>query len=261
MKSKKIVALLLAGCMVMSIAACNNKSDRRDDDDNERVEESETKETEDTEATEESTEKTEKEEPTTTTTTSEETTEATQASREAFSGKVIDFEDMHFFVNGKKYTLGQTTLQEMIDDGVPFKESDIKYASEKIKKNTQSFNGFGIDLDKFWSAQVYVMNLSDSEKPMSECVIYRIYLPGIENHYENNANLSFDFPYDITMDELVANAGEPKEGDKDHYDGDDGYYTDTYNYKQKSEKYLGSREYSFEYKKGEITKIVISYIP
>jgi len=259
MKSKKIVALLLAGCMVMSIAACN--ANKRTDDDTDRTEESQTEETEDTKETEESTEKTEKSEESTTTTTTSEETEATQASRAAYTGKVLDFEDMHFFVNGKKYTLGTTTLQEMIDDGVPFKESDIKYASEKIKKNTQSFNGFGIELDKFWSPQVYVMNLSDSEKPMSECVIYRIYMPSIDDHYQNNANLSFDFPYDITMDELVANAGEPKEGDKDHYDGDDGYYTDTYNYKQKSEKYLGSREYSFEYKKGEISKIVISYIP
>lgn len=259
MKSKKITALLLAGCMMMSIAACNNAGKNTDDEDTGRTEESQTEETT-TETTEESTEKTEKSEETTTTTTTE-ATEATQSSRVAYTGTVIDFEDMHFFVNGKKYTLGTTTLQEMIDDGVPFKEGDIKYASEKIKKNTQSFNGFGIELDKFWSPQVYVMNLSDSEKPMSECVIYRIYMPSIDEHYQNNANLSFDFPYDITMDELVANAGEPKDGDKDHYDGDDGYYTDTYNYKQKSEKYLGSREYSFEFKKGEITKIVISYIP
>ena len=63
------------------------------------------------------------------------------------------------------------------------------------------------------------------------------------------------------MDELVANAGEPAEGDKDHYDGDNGYYTDTYKYKQKSKKYLGSKTYTFEFKKGVISRIELNYIP
>ena len=262
MKRKKIIAVLLAFCMVLSIAACNKSSKRSDDDDDdETIEETEDDETSDTSETSESTEKTErteKSEETTESTTAEPT--ATSAERAQFVGKVVDFDDMHFFVNGKKYTLGQVTLQEMIDDGVPFDESDLKYKDEMLKKNSQSFNGFGITLDKFWSAQVYVMNLSDSEKPMKDCTIYRIYLPSLDSGYQNGANLSFDFPLDITMAELEATAGKPDDGVQ-HYDGDNGYYTDTYTYKKKSEQYLGSKEFEFEFKKGVIYKIALDYIP
>ena len=276
MKSKKIMALLLAGSMVMSLAACMPKVDR-DIEDDKQVEESGTTEEETTEeeTTTTTAEETTSEETTSEETTSEETTseaiaseeskesEATSASAKSgsFKGKIVDFKDMHFYVNGKKYTLGKTTLQEMIDDGVPFSEKSIKNASQEMKKNSQSLNGFSIELDKFWSAQIYVMNLSSSAKPMNQCVIYKISLPSIDSHYKNGANLSFDFPIEITQEEVIANAGEPKKGNKTHYEGDNGYYTDTYRYTEKSKKYLGSKEYSFEFKKGEISRILISYMP
>ena len=251
MKSKKITALLLASAMVFSLASCNMPGKRDRDDDDERIER-----TEDEETTKETTEETTEE-----TTTTESETEATAAKREAFEGKVVDFDDMHFFVNGKKYTLGKSTLKEMIDDGVPFEASDIKHASEDMKKNARSLTGFRITLDKFWSAQVGIMNLSDSAKPMSECVICSIRVPSIESKYNNGANLAFDFPMDLTMEELVANAGEPEGDNKKHYEGDNGYYTDTYTYKQKAKKYIGSKSFEFEFKKGEITSISINYLP
>lgn len=268
MKAKKIMALLLAGSMVMSLAACTPKVDR-DIEDDKQVEESETTEEEttkeETTTTEEetTTEETTSEETTSEETTSEESKESETASAKSgsFKGKIVDFKDMHFYVNGKKYTLGKTTLQEMIDDGVPFSEKSIKNASQEMKKNSQSLNGFSIELDKFWSAQIYVMNLSSSAKPMNQCVIYKISLPSIDSHYKNGANLSFDFPIEITQEEVIANAGEPKKGNKTHYEGDNGYYTDTYRYTEKSKKYLGSKEYSFEFKKGEISRILISYMP
>ena len=133
MKRKKIIAVLLAFCMVLSIAACNKSSKRSDDDDDETIEETEDDETSDTSETSESTEKTErteKSEETTESTTAEPT--ATSAERAQFVGKVVDFDDMHFFVNGKKYTLGKVTLQEMIDDGVPSDESVLKYKDERL---------------------------------------------------------------------------------------------------------------------------------
>ena len=258
MKKTKITALLLAGCMALSLTACNSAAGKRDDDDKRE----ETTTEEETTTTEATTEATTEETTTEATTeaTSEETT-AAAAKREAFTGKIIDFDDMHFSINGKTYTLGKTTLQEMIDDGVPFEASDIKHASEDMKKNARSLTGFRITLDKFWSAQVGIMNLSDSAKPMSECVICSIRVPSIESKYNNGANLAFDFPMDLTMEELVANAGEPEGDNKKHYEGDNGYYTDTYTYKQKSKKYIGSKSFEFEFKKGEITSISINYLP
>ena len=260
MKKTKITALILTGCMALSLTACNFASNKRDrdDDDDKRAETTTEEETTKKETTAETSEETTTE---ATTEASSEETSAAAPSREAFKGKIVDFADMHFSINGKTYTLGKTTLQEMIDDGVPFAESDIKHASDEMKKNARSLTGFKITLDKFWSAQVGVMNLSDSAKPMSECIICSIRVPSLESHYNNGANLAFDFPMDITMEELVANAGEPEGDNKKHYDGDDGYYTDTYTYSQKSKKYLGSKSFEFEFKKGEITRISINYIP
>ena len=271
MKRKKILCVLLAFCMVLSLAACNSKSSRRssDDDDDERIEDEEDEDEDDDEDEDEDEddEDDDEDEPTTTTT-SESTTEATTessaaptAARAAFSGQIINFDDMSFSVGGKKYTLGTTTLQQMIDDGVPFEASDMKYASETIEMNKMSFNGFRITLDKYWSASVYVMNLGDSSKKMSECVIYRISLPSCADGYQNGANLDLGFPLDLTMDELTACCGQPEKDNLRHYDGSDGYYTDTYVYKQKSEKYIGSRSYEFTYTKGVLDRIVIEYIP
>ena len=68
------------------------------------------------------------EEPATTTTT--EDTSATDSSDNGGStpnpnpsgAKYVNFDEMNFYINGKKYTLGKVTLQDLIDDGVPFKE-------------------------------------------------------------------------------------------------------------------------------------------
>lgn len=261
MKSKKITALLLASAMVFSLASCNMSGKRDRDDDEERIEKTE-------ETTEETTEKTTEETTTeketteeTTTTTTESETEATEAKREAFEGKVVDFNDMHFSVNGKKYTLGKSTLKEMIDDGVPFEESDLKKLDQKIKKNQRQLTGgFRIRLDKFWSALVYVMNVDDGEKTLGECVIYRISVPSLTENYKNEANLAFDFPLNLTMDELVKSAGEPEGNNKSHYDGEK-YHTDTYSYKQKSKKFLGSKAFTFEFKNDVLNKIELDYIP
>lgn len=258
MKSKKITALLLASAMVFSLASCN-MSGKRDRDEDETTVESTTEETEKTEETTEET--TTEKETTEETTTTESETEATEAKREAFEGKVVDFNDMHFFVNGKKYTLGKSTLKEMIDDGVPFEESDLKKLDQKIKKNQRQLTGgFRLRLDKFWSALVYVMNVDDGEKTLGECVIYRISVPSLDQNYKNEANLSFDFPLNITMDELVKNAGEPGEGNKKHNDYDN-YHTDTFSYKQKSKKFLGSKAFNFDFKNDVLNKVELDYIP
>ena len=260
MKSKKITAILLAGVMAFSLASCSLPGGKRDrDDDDERVERTEDEETEKT--TKETTEETTSEETTEETTTTESETEATEAKREAFSGKVVDFDDMHFYVKGKKYTLGKSTLQEMIDDGVPFEESDLKKVDQKIKKNQRQLTGgFRIRLDKFWSALVYVMNVEDGEKTLAESVIYRISVPSLDQNYKNEAELTFDFPLNMTMDELVKNAGEPEEGNKKHTDGDN-YHTDSFAYKQKSKKFLGSKAFNFEYKNDVLNKVELDYIP
>lgn len=179
-----------------------------------------------------------------------------ETDKKAASGKYVDLDNMQFSINGKTYTLGKTTLQDLIDDGVPFDEDDLANANNNLNKNSQS-QGFKINLGEYWSAQVYAMNDTDENKTTAECYIGEVYLPLHDD--ETQDILTFAFPQNITMDELKKNAGEPT--DTSHYDGDDGYYTDTLEYTRKSTKYIGDSGYKFEFTNGQLRYITIEYLP
>ncbi len=183
-------------------------------------------------------------------------TTAPAESAAASTGKYVDLDNMQFSINGKTYTLGQTTLQQLIDDGVPFNEDDLANAGNNLSKNSES-QGFRIELAEYWSAQVYVLNDTDGNKTTSECYISKVYLPFKKDATQDI--LTFAFPLDITMDDLKANAGEPT--DSSHYDGDDGYFSDKLEYTRDSSKYIGDYGYSFEFTKGKLQYITIDYMP
>ena len=150
-------------------------------------------------------------------------------------------------------------VQDMIDSGVvPFRASDLEDANNNLKKNSQS-SYFRIDLGDYWSAQVYVLNDTDEGKPISQCYINEIYLPNKPEQTQDI--LKFDFPLNMTMEELVANAGEPEADNYRHYDGDNGYYSDTYKYTKPSTKYYASSYFSFEFTKGQLNYIYMQYMP
>ena len=192
------------------------------------------------------------------TTTEETTTTSSETSKapSVISGTVVNFDEMNFYINGKKYTLGKTTLQEMIDDGVPFDEGDLEDANNNLKSNYQS-GGFKIPLAQYYTLQIYVLNDSDEGKPMNECVVNELYLP-VKNDVEQDI-FALDFPLTITMDELVAAAGEPN-NDVTHYEDGD-YYSDTYKYSIESTRYYGGSSYEFEYVKGELRYLYITWMP
>ena len=225
----------------------------------------ETTTTETSETTEETTEATT--EATTETTTEETTTEATsettsaeettaETSAPADNGaKYVNFDEMNFYINGKKYTLGQVTLQQLIDDGVPFEESDLENATSNLNKNSMS-GGFRINLGKYWSAQVSVLNDTDGSKPANECMVSEVYLPNKPEETQNV--LAFDFPLTITADQLKANAGTPS--DENNYDDDD-YHSVTVKYSTKSKRYIRGSNYNFEFVNGALRYVTLEYIP
>lgn len=182
------------------------------------------------------------------------TPESKPAGTAAASGNYIDYENRQFSVNGKTYTLGVNTLQDMIDDGVPFDANDIANAGNNLDANTES-SGFGIPLGNYWTAQVYVINTTDSGKIMSECPLSAVYLPVHED--ETQSVLSFAFPLDITEAELVASAGEPT--NRDVYT-DDNYENITVEYKKDSEKFFGSSGYEFEFTNGKLSYVNINWV-
>ena len=134
-------------------------------------------------------------------------------------------------------------------------EDDIANASNNLNKNSQS-SGFRITLGDYWSGQVYVFNDSDAGKTASECYISEVYLP---MHIGETQNvMSFAFPVDMTLDELLANESDPT--DNRTYEGES-HTTDTVEYKKDSTKYYGQYGYKFEFLDGNLQYITIDYLP
>lgn len=167
----------------------------------------------------------------------------------------VNFDEMNFYVNGKKFTLGKTTLQEMIDAGVPFDSEDLQNANNNVKSNSES-DCFKIMIGDYYYARVYFMNDTEDGKAAKDCFVHEITF-----RYDDPQDVvTFDFPFDITMDSLKANSGEPNE-EPFHYDGDDGYYSDTLKYTKESERYYNKSVYEFDFVKGEFDSIRMTYIP
>ncbi len=195
----------------------------------------------------------------TTETATEAATEAAQpASNRNFDSSFINFDDMHFFINGTKYVLGQNTLQDMIDGGTPFNADDIANAGNNVNKNYESPR-FRIELADYYTAQVTAINETENNKPANECILCEVYIP-VKQDVQQNI-ISFDFPLDLTMDELKAACGEPD--DYDHWvsEDDSSQYKDTFKYEMASEKYYGSKYYSFEFWQGKLEYVYIRWIP
>lgn len=172
------------------------------------------------------------------------------------SGKTyVNFDEMNFYVNGKKFTLGKTTLQDMIDAGVPFDSEDLQNAGNNVKSNSES-DCFKIMIGDYYYARVYFMNDTEDGKPATACFAHEITF----RYDEPQDVVTFDFPFDITMDSLKANSGEPNE-DPFHYDGDGDYYSDTLKYTKESERYFNDSVYEFDFVRGEFDSIRMTYIP
>lgn len=176
--------------------------------------------------------------------------------RSGYSDKWVDFDNMFFTVDGKKFELGKSTLQDMIDANVPFAKKYESIYDEIMKKNQYSLMGMTFDLAKFHSASVKIMNLTDSEQKYRDCIIKSISLPSIDKIAEDEVKVEFGFPLDMTPDELLANAPKP---DKDEVP--DGSSTRTIEYKQKAKKFLGASYYTFKFKDGKLDSVSIDYLP
>lgn len=167
----------------------------------------------------------------------------------------VNMDQRSFAVNGNVYTLGETTLQEMIDDGVPFDEDDLANAGNNLGANRESA-GFSIVLGEYYNAQVYVINDSEENMTTSDCKISEIYLP--VDLEESNDILTFSFPLTMTEEELEEQAGEPTDFDN-YEDGD--YIMNTYDYKVDSTKYYGDSGYEFEFINEELEYVTIDWMP
>ena len=228
----------------------------------------------DDETLEEPTTTTTTEEPTTTTTEEPTTTTTTEASTPDSSdnggstpnpnpsgAKYVNFDDMSFYINGKKYTLGKTTLQDMIDDGVKFEEDDLENAKNNIKSHYQS-SYFKIDpgVKNGCFIWIQVFNETDSGKPANECYVNEILYKVLSDEGAKQKVITFDFPLNLTLDELKANSGEPNEKPY-HNEDNPKYIYDTLEWTKKGTKFWNSNRISFRFTNGELKEVSMTYIP
>lgn len=178
----------------------------------------------------------------------------TEADSKTNSSGDISLDELKFYINGKAYVLGQSTLQNLIDDGVPFSEGELDTASNTVKPNSET--SFKITLGEYWSGTVSVMNTTDNAETASNLPLSEVYLPTHNNTGETQNILSFDIPTDISVDEFMSRtngAAETTEYSSGAVDVD---------YTRESTMYFGDYGYKLSYDdKGELSYITIDYLP
>ena len=205
------------------------------------------------------------EEPATTTTT--EDTSATDSSDNGGSNpnpnpsgaKYVKFDEMNLYINGQKFTLGKTTLQDMIDAGVPFKDGELEDAKNNLKSKYQSAP-FKVDIGKNFNCYIYVFNDSDSGRPANECYVNEVSFHGSYTKGETQNVLTFDFPLNVTIEDLKANAGDPTEKPY-HNEDDPKFIADYLEWTKQGKKYMNRNRYRFEFYNYELRNVTITYFP
>lgn len=235
MKSTRLLCTILSLAFVMGMAACSSKT-------------SETTTAKENETT------TQTSEVTTTTTTVAESVERTPTGT-CTSDKFNDFENMNFTYKGKKYTLGVTTLADMINDGVPFSNAEGDFG-EKVDKQSSFYLGFSFDIIPYRSATVTVANYTDNDLPVKDCVISSFRLSSIRQLPDGG--VTFNFPDLFTKDDVINSIGEPD--GKSEFDSNGSHFV-ICTYEQVSEIYMGKRYYEYTFKDDIVDTINMSYIP
>lgn len=101
---------------------------------------------------------------------------------EDLSEKYIDLDNMSFWYDGKVYTLGKTTLKELIDDGVSFDEVTLHLKDKTVDPNETGlffvdFNdGDLLDSTNEDGGRMICefLNTGDSAKKAEDCVLCRV---------------------------------------------------------------------------------------
>ncbi len=187
---------------------------------------------------------------------------------EGLSEKYADLDNRSFVYNGKVYKLGETTLQDLIDGGLPFDEKEIKNAENNVNGNHET-SRYTINLNDLTFIQLVFINKTDDSMPEKDCLLSTVrwnvlYVP--HDDYQDSLieqivssindcakDLSFSFPYYLTKDELLEKCPDPTS-------------TDEYgkvSYMVASEVYMGSSGYSFQFDKdtNQLKDVTISWLP
>ena len=167
----------------------------------------------------------------------------------------IDYDNRKLMINGHTYTLGKTTLQEMIDDGVVF-DDDFAYRANNIVDADKSDSGT-IVLGDNWNAYVHFSNFEENTtKTLKDCVLSAVYFTVKEDREQKI--IEFPFSLKMTENKLKKTAGKPTYTSKNKFDDQK---IKRYEYKTKSKSHYMDSGYSFEFVNGKLKYIVMDWTP
>ena len=259
MRNKKmLIAGLITVVMGISIVGCGNDGkSTRETESTEQVtetemateEESEAEDTGDTESDDSYADETDY---------SEESTEFTMPA---------DLDNRSFVYNGKKFTLGESTLKDLIDGGIPFEQNSLNNSGNNVNKNYET-DRYTAEINDYVTMQFMFGNFTDSEQKAEDCVLSyvrysHLFVPNPDYDASMNAEISemmldgakqvnFSFPTTITKDQLLEKCSENAEVDGK-----------IVKYSVDSEVYMGSSGYTFEFDDttGQLKEVRISWLP
>lgn len=187
---------------------------------------------------------------------------------EGLSDKYVDFENRAFAYNGKVFKLGESTLKDLIDGGVPFDEKDLNNRGNNVNSNYET-DRYTVQINDYAAMQIRFINVTEKNLTEEECLLshvryYNLYVPQPDYDAERNAKIAacimdasekvgFSFPITLTKEQLLENSSEGAEADE---------YNNV-KYRVASEVYYGSSGFDFEFNKAtnQLDEVRISWLP
>lgn len=187
---------------------------------------------------------------------------------EGLSDKYVDFENRSFAYNGRVFKLGESTLKDLIDGGIPFDESDLNNKGNNVNKNYES-SRYTANINDYVFMQFKFINITGDTSTEEECLlsyvrINYLYVPQPDYDAEMNATITerildaantvcFSFPATLTKEQLLENNSEGAE--QDEYNNVD--------YKTDSEVYMGNSGYHFKFDKttNQLADMTMDWLP
>lgn len=190
---------------------------------------------------------------------------------EGLGDKYVDFDNRAFAYDGKIFKLGESTLKDMIDAGVPFEENDLNNRGNNVNKNYQT-SRYDAEINDYVNLQCTFINTTKGPQTEEECLLYSVryyylYVPQPDYEPDRNEKLTksildaskkvcFSFPATLTKEQLLENSSEGVEETEGKYS----YYL---KYSIDAEVYMGSSGYNFRFNKvtNQLEEVSIDWLP
>lgn len=183
------------------------------------------------------------------------------------SENYADLEKRCFAYNGRIFTLGESTFQDLIDGGIPFDQNDLNNVGNNVNSNYET-GRYTARINDYVSLQFSFINTTETNITEGECLLrlvrwYSIYVPHPD--YEDSLNeeivsqisdaansVCFAFPLTLTKDQLLENNSNATEIENNYV-----------NYRIDSEVYMGESGYTFEFSKetDQLEDFSMSWLP